>query len=108
MTNTDLIAADDRTERLPGPQVYPGAEDPTGRHADELVPGLGVDAAGDSGRRVERHVVLHRAEVGQPERRQLGTLPVLLEPAPVVASDVEVDHQQAGNSREVDGEFSHD
>ena len=45
-------------------QVHPGAEDRAAGHGDELVPGLGVDAAGDALLVVVRDVVLDDAEVG--------------------------------------------
>ena len=64
-----------------GAQVHPGAEDRARRHRYELVPGLGVDAAGDAALGVEGDVVLHHAEIGDPQRHHLGPLPVLLEPA---------------------------
>ena len=44
-------------------QVHPGAEDAASRHGDELVPGLGVDAAGDAAAVVVGDVVLDDAEV---------------------------------------------
>ena len=79
--------------------VDPGAEDPAGRQRDELVPRLGVDAARHAAVGVEGDVVLHRAEVGQPDREHLLALPVLLEePAGVVAT-VEPDDDQAGDRR---------
>ena len=58
-----------RAEGVALAQVDPGGEDPAGRHRDELVPRLGVDAAGRPAAGVEGHVVLDRAEVGQAERR---------------------------------------
>ena len=78
-------------------QVHPGAEDPPGGHRDELVPRLGMDAAGGAGLLVERDVVLHRPEVRQPEGHHLLPLPVLLEPAAVVAVDGQVVEDDAGN-----------
>ena len=45
-------------------QVDPGAEDRAAGHGDELVPGLGVDAAGDAPLLVVGDVVLDDAEVG--------------------------------------------
>ena len=77
-------------EGRPRAQVNPRAEDRARRHADVLVPGLGMDAARDAAARVEAHVVLDRAEVGQARRHHLGPLPVLLEPAPGVAVDRQV------------------
>ena len=44
-------------------QVHPGAEDAAAGHRDELVPGLGVDAAGDAAAVVVGDVVLDDAEV---------------------------------------------
>ena len=76
-------------------QVDPGAEDRAARHGDELVPGLGVDAAGDTPLLVVGDVVLDDAEVRDAERAHLGALPVLLEPAARVAVDGEVDDLQA-------------
>ncbi len=84
------------------PQVDPGAEHPAGGDGDELVPRLGVEAAGDAGLGVVRHAVLHRTEVGQPEGGHLGPLPVLLEPAALVAVQRQVDDQQAGDRGGVD------
>ena len=76
-------------------QVHPGAEDRAAGHGDELVPGLGVDAARDAAAVVVGDVVLDDAEVGDPERAHLGALPVLLEPAARVAVDGQVDDLQA-------------
>ena len=76
-------------------QVDPGSEDRAAGHGDELVPGLGVDAAGDAAAVVVGDVVLDDAEVGDPERAHLGALPVLLEPAARVAVDGEVDDLEA-------------
>lgn len=45
-------------------QVHPGAEDRAASDGDELVPGLGVDAAGDTAAVVVGDVVLDDAEVG--------------------------------------------
>lgn len=86
-------------------QVHPGAEDAAARHGDELVPGLGVDAAGDAAAVVVGDVVLDDAEVGDPEFGHLGALPVLLEPAARVAVDGEVDDHQAPDAGLGDGEF---
>ena len=76
-------------------EVHPGAEDAAAGHGDELVPGLGVDAAGDSPVVVVGDVVLDDAEVGDAQSGHLGALPVLLEPAARVAVDGEVDDLQA-------------
>ena len=72
-------------ERGAGAQVDPRAENASGRDRDQLVPGLGVDTARRAHRVVERHVVLHRPEIGQPGGHHVLPPPVLLEPAPVVA-----------------------
>lgn len=85
-------------------QVDPGAEDAAARHGDELVPGLGVDAAGDAAAVVVGDVVLDDAEVRDAERAHLGALPVLLEPAARVAVDGEVDDLQALDAGLGDGE----
>ena len=85
-------------------QVHPGAEDRAAGHGDELVPGLGVDAAGDAAAVVVGDVVLDDAEVGDPERAHLGALPVLLEPAARVAVDGEVDDLEALNAGLLHGE----
>lgn len=85
-------------------QVHPGAEDAAASHGDELVPGLGVDAAGDALLVVIRDVVLDDAEVGDPEFAHLRALPVLLEPAARVAVDGEVDDPEAVDAGLGDGE----
>ena len=72
-------------------QVHPGAEYAAARHGDELVPGFGVDAAGDAAAVVVGDVVLDDAEVGDAQGAHLGALPVLLEPAARVAVYGEVD-----------------
>ena len=76
-------------------QVDPCAEDAAAGHGDELVPGLGVDAAGDAAAVVVGDVVLDDAEVGDAQGGHLGALPVLLEPAARVAVNGEVDDLQA-------------
>ena len=76
-------------------QVDPGAEDAAAGHGDELVPGLGVDAAGDAASVVVGDVVLDDAEVRDAQGAHLGALPVLLEPAARVAVDGEVDDPEA-------------
>ena len=76
-------------------QVDPGAEDRAAGDGDELVPGLGVDAAGDAPAVVVGDVVLDDAEVRDAQLGHLGALPVLLEPAARVAVDGEVDDLQA-------------
>ena len=85
-------------------QVHPGAEDRAAGDGDELVPGLGVDAAGDAAAVVVGDVVLDDAEVGDAQGAHLGALPVLLEPAARVAVDGEVDHLQALDAGLRDGE----
>ena len=79
-------------------QVDPGAEDAAAGHGDELVPGLGVDAAGDALLVVVGDVVLDDAEVGDAKGAHLGALPVLLEPAARVAVDGEVDDLEASDA----------
>ena len=76
-------------------QVHPGTEYAAAGHGDKLVPGLGVDAAGDAAAVVVGDVVLDDAEVRDAERGHLGALPVLLEPAARVAVDGEVDDLEA-------------
>ena len=85
-------------------QVDPCAEDRAAGHGDELVPGLGVDAARDALLVVVGDVVLDDAEVRDAQRGHLGALPVLLEPAARVAVDGEVDDLQAPDAGLVDGE----
>lgn len=85
-------------------QVHPGAEDAAARHGDELVPGLGVDAAGDAAAVVVGDVVLDDPEVGNAQGGHLGALPVLLEPAARVTVDGEVDDLQALDAGLGDGE----
>ena len=85
-------------------QVHPGAEYAAARHGDELVPGFGVDAAGDAAAVVVGDVVLDDAEVGDAQGAHLGALPVLLEPAARVAVDGEVDDLQAPDAGLGDGE----
>ena len=76
-------------------QVHPCAEDRAARHGDELVPGLGVDAAGDAPPLVVGDIVLDDAEVRDAQGGHLGALPVLLEPAARVAVDGEFDDLEA-------------
>ena len=85
-------------------QVHPGAEDRAARHGDELVPGLGVDAAGDAAAVVVGDVVLDDPEVRDAQGAHLGALPVLLEPAARVAVDGEVDDLEALDAGLGDGE----
>ena len=85
-------------------QVDPCAEDRAAGHGDELVPGLGVDAAGDAAAVVVGDVVLDDPEVGDAQGGHLGALPVLLEPAARVAVDGEVDDLEAPDAGLGDGE----
>lgn len=85
-------------------QVHPGAEYAAAGDGDELVPGLGVDAAGDAPLLVVGDVVLDDAEVRDAQGGHLGALPVLLEPAARVAVDGEVDDLQAPDAGLGDGE----
>ncbi len=86
-------------------QVDPCAEDRAAGHRDELVPGLGVDAAGDAAAVVVGDVVLDDAEVRDAQGGHLGALPVLLEPAARVAVDGQVDDLQALYAGLGDGKF---
>ena len=101
------LAGHDRAERVTLAQVHPGAEHAPGGDGDQFVPGFGVDAAGDAGLGVEAHVLLHRAEVRQPECGHLRALPVLLEPAPRVPVQGEGEDQQAGDRGGRHGELGH-
>ena len=85
-------------------QVHPGAEDAAAGDGDELVPGLGVDAAGDAPLLVVGDVVLDDAEVGDAQGGHLGALPVLLEPAARVAVHGQVDDLEAPDAGLGDGE----
>ena len=85
-------------------QVHPCAEDAAAGDGDELVPGLGVDAAGDAAAVVVGDVVLDDPEVGDAPGGHLGALPVLLEPAARVAVDGEVDYLEALDAGLGDGE----
>lgn len=85
-------------------QVHPGAEDRAAGHGDELVPGLGVDAARDAAAVVVGDVVLDDPEVRDAQGGHLGALPVLLEPAARVAVDGEVDDLEAPDAGLGDGE----
>lgn len=81
-------------------QVNPRAEDRARRDGDELVPRLGMDAARGAGAQVEADVVLHPAEVREPQAlRHLLALPVLLEPAAAVAMHGQVEHLEALDAR---------
>ena len=96
-----------RAEGVALAHVDPRAEDPAGGQRDELVPRLGVDAAGDAAVAVERDVVLHRAEVGQADREHLLALPVLLEEPAVVVAPVEAYDDQAGDGRRLERGEAH-
>ena len=85
-------------------KVHPCAEDRAAGHGDELVPGLGVDAARDALLVVIGDVVLDDPEVGDAQGGHLGALPVLLEPAARVAVDGEVDDLEALDAGLGDGE----
>lgn len=85
-------------------QVHPGAEDRAAGHGDELVPGLGVDAARDAAAVVVGDVVLDDPEVGDAQGGHLGALPVLLEPAARVTVDGQVDDLEALDAGLGDGE----
>src|SRR5690606_21327711 len=78
-----------------------------GRDGDVLVPGFGVDAAGDAAGLVEGDVVLDGPEVRQPGGDHLLPLPVLLEPAARITVDGQVHDEQAGDRGLVDGERGH-
>ena len=93
------------SEALARTQIDPRAEYLTGRDADVLVPWLRVDAARHALRRVEADVVLHRAEIRQPQLQHLRTLPVLLEPATIVTMHRQVEHQQTRDVRLLDLQF---
>ena len=87
-------------------QIHPGTEDLAGGQRDELVPWLGVDATGHTAFRIETDIVLYRLEVlRQAECRHLRLLPVLFEPAAVIAVHRQIEDQQAGNIRLRDLEF---
>lgn len=85
-------------------QVHPGAEYAAASDGDELVPGLGVDAAGDAPLLVVGDVVLDDTEVGDAQGAHLGALPVLLEPAARVAVYGQVDDLEAPDAGLGDGE----
>jgi hypothetical protein len=93
---------EDGAERRTLAHVDPRAEDPPGEDRDELVPRLGVHATGGSTGRVEGDVVLDGAEVRQAERSHLLALPVLLEPAARVLADVEAQHDEPRDRRDLE------
>ena len=86
-------------ERVAGAQVHPRAEHAARGDRDVLVPRFRVDASRHALLRVEADVVLHRTEIRQAERGHLHPLPVLLEPATVVAMHRQVEHDQARDVR---------
>ena len=83
-------------------QVHPRAEHGARGDRDVLVPRFRVDASRHALLRIEADVVLHRTEIRQAERGHLRPLPVLLEPATVVAVHRQVEHQQSRNVRLLD------
>ena len=101
------LDGDDVAEGVAVAQVDPGAQDASVGDRDELVPGLGVHAAGDPGLGVVGHVVLDRTEVGHAEGGHLLALPVLLEPAAVVTVQGQVKDEEARDVGGVDAEVAH-
>ena len=81
-------------------QVHPRAEHGARGDRDVLVPRFRVDASRHALLRIEADVVLHRTEIRQAGH--LRPLPVLLEPATVVAVHRQVEHQQSRNVRLLD------
>ena len=94
-------------ETVPGAQVDPRTQDAALREADQLVPRLRVQPAGDARLGVEAHVVLDGAEVGQPEPDHLGPLPVLLEPAAGVTVQGQVEDEESRDRSGVHPEVGH-
>ena len=92
-------------ERVAGTQIHPRAEHAAGRDRNVLVPRLRVDATRHALLRVIADVVLHRPEVRQTKRSLLRPLPVLLEPAAVVAMHRQVEHDQARDVRLLGPQF---
>ena len=86
-------------EALARTQVHPRAEHAASRDGDVFVPRFRVDASRHALLRVVADVVLHRAEIRQAQIRLLRALPVLLEPAAVVAMHRQVEHDQARDVR---------
>ena len=80
-------------------QVHPRAKHAAGRDRHELVPRLRVDASGHADVVVERDVVLHGLEIRQAQRDHLLALPILLEPASVIAVNSQINAQKAGDRR---------
>ncbi len=58
-----------------------------------------MDTASDTLGGVVADVVLHRAEVRQTQTHHLRTLPVLLEPAAVIAMNRQIEHQKPRDVR---------
>ena len=67
----------------------------------------GRGGSGGPGGGVERDVVLHGAEVRQPEGRHLRALPVLLEPPAGVLPHWKVEEEQPGNPALAGDQFCH-
>ena len=74
-------------------QITPRTEHPAIGGGDELVPRLGVQAAGGASFIVEADIVLHDVERRQPQRFHLFLLIVLFEPAAIVAVDGQFDDE---------------
>ena len=89
----------DGAERRAFAQVHPCAEHAARRDRHELIPRLRVNAAGHPNLVVERDVVLHGAEIRQAQRDHLFALPVLLEPASIIAVNSQINAQKAGDRR---------
>ena len=89
----------DGAEGGPLAQVHPRAEHAAGRDRHELVPRLRVYAARHPDLVVERDVVLHGLEIRQAQRDHLLALPILLEPASVIAVNSQINAQKAGDRR---------
>ena len=83
-------------------QVHPSAEHGASGDRDVFVPRFRVDASRHALLRIEADVVLHRSEIRQAQPGHLRALPVLLEPATVVAVHRQVEHQQSRNVRLLD------
>src|SRR5215213_198940 len=81
------------TKAMASTQVDPCAEDAPRCQRYQLVPRLGVNASRCAGSVVEGDVVLHRRKVWQAKLDHLLPLPVLLEPAAIVSSDIQGDQQ---------------
>ena len=86
-------------ERVAGAQIHPRAKYTARGDRDVFVPRFRVDATRHALLRVVADVVLHRPEIRQAQIRLLRPLPVLLEPAAVVAMHWQVEHDQTRNVR---------